>query len=51
MPSILELTVTRVWTGFRATPEDKLPIIGPSPWQSGVYLATGHEGLGITTFF
>jgi len=39
----------RVWTGFRPATPDKLPLIGPSPEDSNVYLATGHEGLGITT--
>jgi glycine/D-amino acid oxidase-like deaminating enzyme len=38
-----------VWTGFRATTSDKLPLIGPWPADPTVYLATGHEGLGITT--
>jgi D-hydroxyproline dehydrogenase subunit beta len=26
-----------------------VPLIGKSPSQENVYLATGHEGLGITT--
>ena len=39
----------RAWTGFRAATEDKLPVIGECPGRPGVYLATGHEGLGITT--
>ena len=38
-----------VWTGFRAATPDKLPLIGPWPHDSTLYLATGHEGLGITT--
>lgn len=49
LPSISSLTVLRTWTGFRAATEDKLPLIGPCPWQPSVFLATGHEGLGITT--
>jgi glycine/D-amino acid oxidase-like deaminating enzyme len=28
---------------------DKLPLIGPFPGDSTLWLATGHEGLGITT--
>jgi glycine/D-amino acid oxidase-like deaminating enzyme len=28
---------------------DKLPLIGPWPGDKSVWLATGHEGLGITT--
>lgn len=49
MPALGQLSVIRTWTGFRAATEDKLPIIGPCPGRRGVYLATGHEGLGITT--
>ncbi|MEI9978667.1 MAG: hypothetical protein WDN23_06630 [Edaphobacter sp.] len=32
----------------RRTP-DKLPLIGPSAEDEKILLATGHEGLGITT--
>ncbi len=28
---------------------DNLPLIGPCPGDQRLYLATGHEGLGITT--
>ena len=49
MPRLAELSVIRAWTGFRAATEDKLPVIGPCPGKPRVYLATGHEGLGITT--
>ncbi|MBO0910957.1 MAG: FAD-dependent oxidoreductase [Acidobacteria bacterium] len=49
MPSLAEKSAIRVWTGFRAATADKLPLIGPSVEDSTVYLATGHEGLGITT--
>jgi glycine/D-amino acid oxidase-like deaminating enzyme len=48
MPAIGELSAIRCWTGFRAATPDNLPLIGPSA-EPGVYLATGHEGLGITT--
>lgn len=48
MPAIGKLSAIRCWTGFRAATPDKLPLIGPSP-EPGLYLATGHEGLGITT--
>ena len=37
------------WTGFRAATPDKLPLIGPWQDDNTIYLATGHEGLGITT--
>jgi glycine/D-amino acid oxidase-like deaminating enzyme len=49
MPKLGELTAIRTWTGFRAATPDKLPLIGPCPDNDRVYLATGHEGLGITT--
>ena len=49
MPSLAQTSAIRVWTGFRAATVDKLPLIGPCTEDSTVYLATGHEGLGITT--
>ena len=47
MPGLGGLNILRIWTGFRAATPDKLPLIGLL--RPGVYLATGHEGLGITT--
>ncbi|HWC99936.1 MAG TPA: FAD-dependent oxidoreductase [Candidatus Sulfopaludibacter sp.] len=49
MPEIGKLSAIRTWTGFRAATPDKLPIIGPTESDPRLYLATGHEGLGITT--
>jgi len=49
MPEIGQLSAIRAWTGFRAATPDKLPLIGPCPSDPRLYLATGHEGLGITT--
>lgn len=49
LPTITGLNAIRVWTGFRASTPDKLPLIGPDCRDSSVLLATGHEGLGITT--
>jgi glycine/D-amino acid oxidase-like deaminating enzyme len=49
LPEIGSLSAIRVWTGFRAATPDKLPLIGPSPEDESLFLATGHEGLGITT--
>ena len=43
------LSAIRCWTGHRAATPDKLPLIGPSLESDRVWLATGHEGLGITT--
>lgn len=49
MPSLKQLSAVRVWTGFRPATPDNLPYIGCHPKFRNVYLATGHEGLGITT--
>jgi D-hydroxyproline dehydrogenase subunit beta len=49
MPDLAGLSAIRTWTGFRAATPDKLPIIGRAPGYNNVYLATGHEGLGIAT--
>jgi glycine/D-amino acid oxidase-like deaminating enzyme len=49
MPTLHQLKPAKTWAGFRAATPDKLPLIGPSPTQPNVFLATGHEGLGITT--
>ena len=49
MPGLSELSTIRAWTGFRAATPDKLPLIGIWPEDKTVFLATGHEGLGITT--
>ena len=49
VPRLKKLSSLRAWTGFRAATPDKLPLIGPDVEHSRLYLATGHEGLGITT--
>jgi glycine/D-amino acid oxidase-like deaminating enzyme len=49
MPALGPMSAVRTWTGFRAATPDKLPLIGPWPGDKSVFLATGHEGLGITT--
>ncbi len=49
MPGLAKLSAIRGWTGFRAATPDKLPLIGRAPNYRNVYLATGHEGLGIAT--
>lgn len=48
MPGLRNLSVIGSWTGFRAATAHRLPLIGPCPGTENVYLATGHEGLGIT---
>lgn len=49
LPGLGKLSALRAWTGFRAATPDKLPLIGPHTEFERLYLATGHEGLGITT--
>jgi D-hydroxyproline dehydrogenase subunit beta len=49
LPEIGGCSAIRVWTGFRAATPDKLPLIGAWPADETLVLATGHEGLGITT--
>ena len=49
MPGLGAMSAVRTWTGFRAATPDKLPLIGAWPGDKSLLLATGHEGLGITT--
>ena len=49
MPRLADCSILRVWTGYRAATPDKLPLVGPWPDDDTIFLATGHEGLGITT--
>jgi glycine/D-amino acid oxidase-like deaminating enzyme len=51
MPGLLDLSALRIWTGFRASTKDKLPLIGSASGLSedrSLWLAAGFEGLGIT---
>lgn len=49
VPALAGLNVLRCWTGLRAASSDGLPLLGPHPSRPNVWLASGHEGLGITT--
>ena len=49
MPKLKELCAVRIWTGFRPATPDNLPYIGKMPDYDNLYIAAGHEGLGITT--
>lgn len=49
MPALKNLSTVRVWTGFRPATPDNLPYIGKLPEHDNIYVAAGHEGLGITT--
>ncbi|WP_248796345.1 NAD(P)/FAD-dependent oxidoreductase [Pseudomonas sp. MWU13-2105] len=49
MPGLAQLNAIRAWTGFRAASPDGLPLVGQHPQRQGLWLAVGHEGLGVTT--
>ncbi|HEX7339438.1 MAG TPA: FAD-dependent oxidoreductase [Rhodanobacteraceae bacterium] len=49
MPSLRRLRALRTWTGMRPTSVDGLPYLGAVPGRDEVWVAAGHEGLGITT--
>ena len=49
VPVLATLPVVRTWAGFRPATSDKLPLIGRWPADPRMLIATGHEGLGITT--
>jgi glycine/D-amino acid oxidase-like deaminating enzyme len=49
LPGLADLNALRTWTGFRAATPDSLPLIGPHPEHPHLWLAVGHEGLGVTT--
>ena len=49
MPVLGETSIVRTWTGFRPATADKLPLIGARAPTDGLWVAAGHEGLGITT--
>ncbi len=51
LPRLRELQALRIWTGFRPTPPDGRPYLGPVPGLRDVWVAAGHEGLGVTTAF
>lgn len=47
LPALPRLRAVRSWTGFRPATPDKLPLVGL--WEKGLWIAAGHEGLGVTT--
>ncbi|MCE9673044.1 FAD-binding oxidoreductase [Myxococcus stipitatus] len=49
LPGLDGLQALRVWTGLRPATPDGLPLLGPHPEKPWLWLACGHEGLGITT--
>jgi len=48
LPGLADLFALRVWVGFRPAIADHLPLIGRWPLVRGLWIAAGHEGLGIT---
>ena len=51
LPDIVSLQMLRCWAGFRPATPDGRPIIGriPASERGNQWVATGHEGLGLTT--
>ena len=43
-----KLDMKETWAGLRPTTPDGVPIIGRSPHQSNLILATGHAMLGLS---
>jgi glycine/D-amino acid oxidase-like deaminating enzyme len=48
VPALGRTRALRTWVGFRPTTPDKLPLIGRWPSLPDLWIAAGHEGLGIT---
>ena len=48
VPALADCSAIRAWTGFRPATPDGLPLIGPWDATVGLWIAGGHEGLGIT---
>jgi glycine/D-amino acid oxidase-like deaminating enzyme len=51
LPCLADMTIIRSWAGLRPATPDGRPVIGPHPALDRVWLAAGHEGLGVTTAF
>lgn len=47
LPSVEEMALEAVWTGFRPTSDDDAPILGDLPGAPGLTLAVGHHRNGI----
>jgi D-hydroxyproline dehydrogenase subunit beta len=48
LPALAGASALRGWIGFRPATPDNLPLIGAWPDAPGLWIAAGHEGLGIT---
>ncbi len=49
MPALAGLSAIRTWVGFRPATPDNLPLVGAWSRTPGLFVAAGHEGLGVTT--
>jgi len=49
LPVLRELQAIRIWTGLRPATPDGRPYLGAVPGRRDVWVAAGHEGLGVTT--
>lgn len=49
LPVLRELQAIRVWSGLRPATPDGRPYLGAVPGRRDVWVAAGHEGLGVTT--
>jgi len=49
LPGLNGLDALRIWTGFRPVSVDGLPYLGKVPQRANLWVAAGHEGLGVTT--
>ncbi len=47
-PKLQQLSVIRMWAGLRPHTPDLLPVIGAVSSVPGLFIAAGHEGIGIT---
>jgi D-hydroxyproline dehydrogenase subunit beta len=51
LPCLADMKIIRSWTGLRPATYDGRPVIGRHPALPRVWVAAGHEGLGVTTAF
>ena len=49
MPALRQLQGLRAWTGLRPATPDGRPYLGAVPGHPDLWVAAGHEGLGVTT--
>lgn len=47
-PGLAGAPIVRTWVGLRPYSVDKHPLLGPWPTVPGLWIAGGHEGLGIS---